>query len=106
MCNKTTIYEVCLEDLDFLEAPIEVRVVVFSTILRELGLRYKKYYTKKNLRSFKRVKRPVVPNEDELTISYNITASAEHIKYAEWLYERRMKDVVTLYRMYNTEVDK
>lgn len=92
--------DICLEDLTYTDEPLEVRIVVLSRIFKELGIPYKRYYTKKTMRSFKRVKRPDVVSEKELTVTFTVTSDKDHVSYAIWLYKNRMEAVMSLYKMY------
>lgn len=94
--------DICLEDLTYKEEPLEVRVIVLSKILKDLGIQYRKYYTKKSVRSFKRVKRPDVITDEELTVIFSVRTDNDHVNYLLWLYNKRMGAVVSLYKSYFT----
>lgn len=99
--TDTNAIDICLEDLSFNDEPLEVRIVVLSKILKDLGITYKRYYTKKSTRSFRRVKRPDIIPEKDLTIVYTVNTDESHIQYATWLFNEQMKKIVSMYRMYH-----
>ena len=92
--------EICLEDLTYVDEPLEVRVVVLSHIFKELNIPYRRYYTKKSQRSFKRVKKPDIISDKDLTITFTINTDKYYFEYALWMYEKRMEAISQFYKMY------
>lgn len=81
--------EICIDDLGFLEESLESRAIVMSKILKELGLKFKRYYSSTSHRSFKRVKKPAVAPPD-MTIAFLVECSKDYLEFAKYRYEERM----------------
>lgn len=96
--------DVCLNDLGFSEMALEPRIIVFQRILRDLNIQYRRYYSRKSARSYRRVKKPDIP-ADDLIIIMSVLTDNNHIEYAKYLYQKRMKDIQYLYKSYDMDYE-
>lgn len=91
--------EFCIDDLGYLGEPLEVRAIVMSKILKEMNLRYKRYYISKSRKSFKRVKRPDVEPKD-MSIAFTVTCNKNYLDFAKYRYVNRMNTILQLQRAF------
>lgn len=102
--TKETSIEFMLNDLGFNQEQLDAKMYVMSSVLRNLGITYKGYYTRESNNKFKRVKRPT-PAPNDLTACFIVDCDEAHMKYATYLYRERMKDILKIKKSYEASSD-
>lgn len=101
MDNSTNKLDICIDDLGYAEETLESRAIVMSKVLKELNLKFKKYYTMLSNRDFLRVKKPDVLPPD-MSIAFLIECDKDHLEFAKYCYHERMKTIVGLRKAFDT----
>lgn len=84
--------------LGFDTETLDARAIVMSTILRELKIEYRKYYTRKSNKSCKRLRKPDII-WDDMNIVFVAMCPEYYTDYVKYLYSERMSAVVLLRKM-------
>lgn len=90
--------DIILEDLGYIEEPLEQRAVVLCQILRSLGLLFRKYYTTPPISSM----RSRFYNGDRwssLGMVFVIDCDENYAGYVSYLFKQRMKTISKLNRL-------
>lgn len=90
----------CIDDLGYEDEPLETRAIVMSKILKELEIKYKRYYTMLSNRDYLRAKRPdIVP--PDMSIAFLVECDQPHLEFAKYQYHKRMDVILQLKRSLN-----
>lgn len=94
-----------LEDLGFPEEATETKALVLHKVLRDLCIPFKKFYSKKSDRSFKRVKKTNIEPSD-LTLKFLVECDKAHLQYVSHVYKKRMKEVIALEKCFSLDTEE
>lgn len=93
--------EFCIDDLGYLEEPLELKAIVMSKVLKELNIKYKRYYTSKSKRDYKRVKKPEIAPPD-MSIAFTVECDNDYLAFAKYNYYKRMDTILTLKKAFES----
>ena len=94
--TTTNKFDFILDNLGFVDEPLDQRAVVFCKILNELNIHYKKYYTSPQHRYLRSM-----PSGDFANMGMVIIGACDenYAKYAIYLYQQKMDVISNLNKM-------
>lgn len=92
-----------IDDLGFSEQATEVKSLVMHRVLSDLGISFKKYFSKKSDGTCKRVRKYCIDPED-LTLKFIVMCDKYHLMYIAHVYKKRMGIIIKLENLLNLEV--
>ena len=101
MTTESGKIDICIDDLGYNSETLESRAIVMSKVLKELDLKFKKYYTMLSNRDYLRVKKPDVTPPD-MSIAFLIECDKNHLEFAKYKYRERMDAILTFKKAFES----
>jgi hypothetical protein len=102
MAINNTKYNLDMSEQGFEHEELEAKVIVLSRILKEHGIDFKVWYTRKSKRSYKRARKPNIEWSD-LNVIFEISSDESYIKYILWIFNQRMNNIIHLNKSFQLE---
>lgn len=103
--DKIPTLEFCIDDLGYLDETLETRAITMSKVLKELGIRYKRYYVADSMRQ---IKKPKVSPPD-MSIAFMVSCDGDYLAFAWYCYRKRMNSIISFRNSFNnspSDLDK